>query len=193
MNNRKEISLKKIENLFSQYGHESYGEDLTQQEHMLQTAMLAEMEGYGNEVIAAAFLHDIGHLYADDESDGKTSRFGAANHDQLGATLLQDMGFPDKTVALVRGHVQAKRYLAFKKPDYLVNLSHASMKTLEMQGGAMTDEEASVFESDPWFKLHIKLREWDDSGKIPGLKAKPIACFFQLLDKVIRPETEDRL
>ena len=49
-----------------QRGAEQYtGEPVTQLEHALQSAWLAEQTGADDELVTAALLHDLGHLLAD--------------------------------------------------------------------------------------------------------------------------------
>ena len=153
--------------LYRKYGSEDYiGEPVSQIEHMCQCAQLAEQEGYDDEVILAAFFHDIGHLCehilpVTEQMNG----FGVVDHEKLGADYLRSKGFSPTIASLVENHVQAKRYLTYHYPDYYDQLSEASKQTLVLQGGRMTLEEAMAFESDTLFDLHIKLRRWDEKAK----------------------------
>ena len=156
-----------IMNCYEKHGGEEYaGEKVTQLEHMVQAAQLAEEQGYDEEVILAAFLHDIGHIceagYGENEMDG----FGIKNHEEIGADYLLSKGFSKKLARLVESHVEAKRYLTFKFPEYYNQLSDASKKTLEYQGGPMEEEEANAFEHYPFFDLIIKMRKWDEEAKV---------------------------
>lgn len=156
-----------IISLYNRYGDEDYiGEPVSQLEHMCQCALVAEKEGYDEETILAAFFHDIGHLcehiMAVEQMDG----YGVVDHEKLGAEFLRGHGFSEKIASLVQNHVEAKRYLTWKYPSYYEQLSVASKKTLEFQGGRMSNEEALQFESDPLFELHIKLRRWDEQAKL---------------------------
>ncbi len=159
-----DTNLNAVFRLFDRYGGQNYGEDVTQLEHMVQCGHLAEEAGYDDEVVLAALFHDIGHL-CDHAGMEYMGQFGAKQHDLIGAAFLRDHGFSEKVAALVAGHVAAKRYLTYKFPEYHEGLSHASKQTLVYQGGPMTSEEAAAFEQDPYFEMHIKLREWDDAGK----------------------------
>ena len=47
---------------YYQYGHLHYGEGVTELAHALQAAQLASVAGEKNSTIAAALLHDYGHL-----------------------------------------------------------------------------------------------------------------------------------
>src|SRR5262249_42705538 len=93
------------------------------------------------------------------------NEYGVADHEKLGADYLRGKGFSETIASLVENHVQAKRYLTYHHPEYYEQLSEASKKTLEFQGGRMTLEEAMRFETDPLFDLHIKLRRWDEKAK----------------------------
>ena len=175
-----------IMELYNGYGGNEYaGEKVTQLEHMVQAAELAEEQGFDEEVILAAFLHDIGHIAeaakdaaggVDDSAAGtnasaeadsrRMGAFGIKDHEELGAEFLREKGFSKKVYRLVESHVEAKRYLTAKDPAYYAELSDASKKTLEYQGGPMTDEEADAFEQYPLFTLIIQMRKWDEQAKI---------------------------
>jgi putative nucleotidyltransferase with HDIG domain len=170
--------IEELFNFFQESGFEEYvGEKVSQLEHALQTAKLAEEENYEDEVVLAALFHDIGHLMKFENEDAKMGNFGTKNHEHIGAQYLLDNGFSKKMYELVIGHVRTKKYLVYKFPDYKATLSEASLKTLEYQGGAMTEIEASTFEKDEFFHLHLKMREWDDKAKIPGLKTKSLTDY----------------
>jgi len=165
-----------IMELYNGYGGNEYaGEKVTQLEHMAQAAQLAEEQGFDEEVILAAFLHDIGHISeaaaagpdspAEDDSR-HMGAFGMKDHEELGAEFLREKGFSKKVCRLVESHVEAKRYLTVRDPAYYAQLSDASKKTLEYQGGPMTSEEAAAFEQYPLFNLIIQMRKWDEQAKI---------------------------
>lgn len=175
-------TAEEIINHIKLYGEEQYGEDITQKEHALQSALLAKEEGYENEVIIAALLHDIGHLIVEDESEQMEENLGMKNHEVIGANFLKQKGFSDLVCALIQGHVAAKRYLTFKNPAYYHELSAASKKTLVYQGGVMTQDEASDFESQANFHLNLKMREWDDHGKVENIELPEIDSFTPLLE-----------
>lgn len=157
--------VSEIFELYEQHGSNEYiGEPVSQLEHMAQTAALAKKDGYDEEVILAAFFHDIGHLCAN-ASGQQMNGFGAMDHEELGATFLKERGFSDRVVYLVKGHVAAKRYLTYKFPRYFKKLSEASRQTLIFQGGIMSIEEATLFENNPDANLMLKMRTWDDLAK----------------------------
>jgi phosphonate degradation associated HDIG domain protein len=152
--------------LYEKHGNEDYiGEPVSQLEHMSQAAVLAQQEGFEDEVILAAFFHDIGHLCADDTHTENMDGFGKVDHEKLGADYLRELGFSERLATLVESHVIAKRYLTYKYPEYYNQLSEASRATLEFQGGRMTEMEALVFEQHPDAELFIRLRYWDDKAK----------------------------
>ena len=152
--------------LYEKHGDEDYiGEPVSQLEHMSQAATLAEEEGFDDEVILAAFFHDIGHLCADDMATESMDGFGNVDHEKLGADYLRKHGFSEWLATLVESHVIAKRYLTYKYPEYYNKLSEASKATLEFQGGRMNEQEALTFESHPDAELFIRLRYWDDKAK----------------------------
>jgi phosphonate degradation associated HDIG domain protein len=157
--------------LFRQYGGSEYaGEKVTQLEHMVQAAQLAEQEGFDEEVILAAFLHDIGHICVSAQEDNAMDGWGIKDHEEVGAGFLRERGFSKRLARLVESHVEAKRYLTWKDPLYYEQLSDASKKTLEYQGGPMLTDEAIAFEQHPLFNLIIKMRHWDDTAKIEHLE-----------------------
>ena len=154
-----------VEHIFSLYeahGAQEYGERVSMLMHMMQCAQLAQAAGEDDEIILAAFFHDIGHFFEDEE---KMGIYGTQNHDDLGGKCLVDMGFPQRMASLVSSHVIAKKYLVYAEPAYYNELSEASKKTLEFQGGKMTPEEAAEFEKDPLAPIYVKIRKWDDLGK----------------------------
>ena len=162
-----EKTAEEVITLYRQFGEEDYiGEPVSQIEHMCQCAQLAEAEGYDEEVILAAFFHDIGHLCEQIMPVKQMDGYGIVDHEKLGADYLLSKGFSETIASLVENHVQAKRYLTLRYPDYYDQLSPASKKTLEFQGGRMTQDEAISFEADPLFELHIKLRRWDEKAKL---------------------------
>lgn len=170
---KKEAAIKVVDEVFSLYekwGAEDYiGEPVSQLEHMCQAAQLAENEGYDAEVVLAAFFHDIGHLAEHLMPVEKMEGVGVLDHEKIAARYLKEKGFSETICRLVQSHVQAKRYLTYKQPEYFEQLSPASRTTLRYQGGVMTAEEAEAFEKDDLHPLYIKLREWDDQAKVKNL------------------------
>lgn len=166
---QKEDALKtaeKIIGIFRTKGGDNYaGEEITQLEHACQAAQLAEQQGFDDEVILAAFLHDLGHLLSEDSEDDMDG-FGVKNHEAVGADFLKQHGFSERVATLVNAHVEAKRYLCFANKRYYDNLSEASKMTLLFQGGPMNAEEAAAFEENPLKNLIIRMRTWDEEAKV---------------------------
>jgi len=153
--------------LYERHGSDDYiGEAITQLEHMSQAAQLAMAEGVDDEVVLAAFFHDIGHLCGGDASMGG---YGVVSHERIGAEYLRRCGFGERMARLVQYHVEAKRYLTLRQPGYYQRLSEASRRTLEYQGGMMSEDEADVFERDPLFEVSSRMREWDERAKVVGV------------------------
>jgi phosphonate degradation associated HDIG domain protein len=183
---RNEQMIAEVFALYERFGDSDYiGEPVSQIEHMSQAAELAMAEGFDDEVVLAAFFHDIGHICA--ESAENMGGFGVVSHERLGADYLRRAGFSERMARLVEYHVQAKRYLTLKEPGYYERLSEASRRTMEYQGGVMTAEEAEAFEQDPLCKVSLRMRQWDEQAKemnvplidLEVLKAKAAALLVQ--------------
>ena len=150
--------------LYERFGASDYiGEPVSQIEHMSQAAQLAMAEGFDDEVVLAAFFHDIGHLCA--EGAENMGGYGVVSHERLGADYLREAGFSERLARLVEYHVEAKRYLTLREPGYFERLSEASRRTLEYQGGVMSEEEADAFERDPLCAVSLRMRQWDEQAK----------------------------
>jgi [1-hydroxy-2-(trimethylamino)ethyl]phosphonate dioxygenase len=159
--------LDEIFALYARRGEATYGEGVTQSEHALQAAWLAEQEGASAELIAAALLHDIGHLLHDLPDD--VAEHGIdTRHERLASAWLSQHFGPEVTEP-VRLHVAAKRYLCTAAPGYFDALSEASKLSLKLQGGPMSETEAKAFQSDPASQPAVRLRRWDEAAKQAGL------------------------
>lgn len=170
--------------LYIRYGANDYiGEPVSQLEHMSQSAFLAQQEGEEEEVILAAFLHDIGHLCSPGRPEESMAGYGIIRHEKVGADYLRAKGFSERLARLVESHVQAKRYLTFKNPAYYDQLSPASKQTLAFQGGRMSATEAAAFEADELFPLSIRMRNWDELAK---KKNQPVANLAVIREMLIR-------
>jgi phosphonate degradation associated HDIG domain protein len=178
-------TLKTILDLFEQKGSELYGqESVSQLEHALQCATLAEAAGQSYEVIAACLLHDIGHLIHD-LGDDPAERGIDDRHEYRAIPLLQQL-FDIAAIEPIRLHVDAKRYLCGADSNYWATLSPASQRSLELQGGAFSPDEASQFINQPHAKAAVKLRLWDDRAKIAGLDTPDLAHFVPILQKCLK-------
>jgi phosphonate degradation associated HDIG domain protein len=159
--------VDEVFDLYKKFGEADYiGEPVSQIEHMSQSAELAINEGFDDEVVLAAFFHDIGHICVmNGASDENMGGYGKKSHEKIGADYLRSCGFPERVAKLVENHVQAKRYLTYKFPEYYDQLSEASRKTLEYQGGVMSEAEGKAFENDALFETSIRMRKWDELAK----------------------------
>jgi len=152
--------VDEIMHLFAAKGSSEYGgERVSQLEHALQSAHLAQTENAPPNMIVAALLHDIGHLLAEAPD---------AAHEEIGHGYVA-RHFPDSVSEPVKLHVAAKRYLCATDAQYLGQLSPASLESLHIQGGPMTDTELDAFEEETFFHQAVTLRHWDDRAKIEKL------------------------
>jgi [1-hydroxy-2-(trimethylamino)ethyl]phosphonate dioxygenase len=177
-----------IRELFERNGGSLYGgEAVTQLEHALQAAMLAEADGAEAPLIVAALLHDIGHLLHDLPDDAPDDGVDDV-HEMLAYNWLRRHFGPDVTEP-VRLHVDAKRYLCAVEPGYHAALSTASQQSLELQGGTFSAEEALEFENRPFFEQGLRLRKWDDLAKEVGLLTPSLNHFLSYMTLVPRGRT----
>lgn len=171
--------------LFDRRGSGAYfGEAVSMREHALQAAHFARLARAPDELVVAALLHDVGHLVEDvpdDLADWKTD----ARHEDVGAAWLS-RHFGPAVCDPVRLHVPAKRYLCATQPAYLAKLSPASVHTLALQGGPMSPAEVAAFEREPYFRDAVRVRWWDDAGKVAGLATAPLEDYRRLVDAAVR-------
>ena len=158
--------IEEIFALYERFGNADYiGEPVSQLEHMSQAAQLAMKEGFDDQVVLAAFFHDIGHICVMQNESNSMDGYGVKSHEKIGSDFLRERGFPERVTKLVENHVQAKRYLTYKYPEYYQSLSQASKRTLEFQGGIMAAQGAEAFEGDVLFDVSIRMRKWDELAK----------------------------
>lgn len=156
------------------------GEQVTQQQHALQTAHAAEKDGAHDTLIAAAILHDYGHL-AHDIPQEVVAQGIDDKHEELVAALLEPYFVPAVTEP-ARLHVPAKRYLCAVEPSYFSKLSPVSVRSLERQGGPLTEAEVKAFESLPHFADAVRLRRYDEMGKDPDAVTPNLAYYRSYLE-----------
>jgi phosphonate degradation associated HDIG domain protein len=187
-----EGAIERIETLFLTRGQRLYSgahaERVTALAHALQCAQLAEWAHADEALVAAALLHDVGHLLrdepvADDEDD----------QHELHAVGWLRPDFPPAVVEPIRLHVAAKRYLCRRDPRYLAGLSAASVHSLALQGGVMDPDEADAFETLPHGMAAVQLRRWDDLAKEPAKRTPPLGYYRGLLQELLAPVPAERL
>jgi len=177
--------VERIDRLFATHGHVPYEgarrEAISALEHALQCAQLAEWAHADSSLVAAAFLHDVGHFLAAEavaRNDHVDDR-----HEELVVPFLAE-GFDAAVTEPVRLHVQAKRYLVRVDDAYARSLSPASVHSLALQGGPMRDDEMERFEDLPFAREAVQLRRWDDLAKEPGRRTPSIEWYLALLEDV---------
>jgi len=177
---RATILFDEIAALFDAQGHEAYGEGVSIAEHSLQTAALARAESADPALVAAALLHDIGHFIEQPDD-----AFGYHKHDQSGGAWLAAR-FPSVVSQPVRLHVAAKRYLCALEEVYFDRLSPDSVRSLALQGGAMSEQEVAAFDRLPRAAAAVQLRRFDEAAKVKDLVTPPVAHFLPYMRQCVR-------
>lgn len=173
-----------IFDLFARRGAEEYmGEAVSMAQHMEQSAACAFADNAADSLVVAALLHDIGHFIGEHPIEALEN--GIDNqHEDAGADYLQNC-FPLAVTEPIRLHVAAKRYLCATDDEYLARLSDASLNSLNVQGGPMNATEITRFEANPWHQDAVKLRLYDDDGKVAGLSIKPVTAYRATLETLL--------
>lgn len=148
-----------------------YDEVVTEHEHALQCAALARAEGQPDLIVAAALLHDVGHLLPE-----------PGPHEEVGAAAVSRWFGPEVTEP-VRLHVRAKRYLVATEAGY--PLSPSSRRSLVVQGGPLSAAEVAAFEAEPGFAAAVLVRRYDEAAKVPGVTVPPLASYLPLLARLL--------
>ena len=163
-----ENTTSEILSIFRKHGGIVYGERCSVLSHSIQAGLIAQNRGCDDELVLAAFLHDIGHLCPleyDQTAFSRMGEFGIEAHDRWAEAFLRERGFSERLIATVKNHVAAKRYLCFSEAAYYEELSEASKNTLRYQGGPMSEQEAKDFEQDPFFEDSLVIRKIDEAAK----------------------------
>jgi phosphonate degradation associated HDIG domain protein len=172
------LTLEDITALYRRKGGLGYsGEPVTQLEHALQCAKLAEDQGASDALVTACLLHDIGHLL-NDQGETPTMRGVDDTHQYFAIPFLRGL-FGDDVLEPIRLHVDAKRYLCAKHAGYWGSLSGDSKRSLELQGGTYSPAAAARFIEQPYARDAVRLREWDDLAKVAGTPTPDFGHFAQ--------------
>jgi predicted HD phosphohydrolase len=171
------LSFEAIEALYADRGGLTYGEGVSQLEHALQCAGLAEAGRAPPSLIVAALLHDVGHLL---EAEDLTTAGIDDRHESVGARALKGM-FGEAVWKPIALHVAAKRYLCFKDADYSRTLTPASQQSLALQGGPLNSVQAAIFERQSYWCEAIALRRFDDIGKSDDPAGRAFADFMPMM------------
>lgn len=155
------------------------GERVTQAQHALQAAHFAEQEGKSDTLIAAALLHDYGHVM--DESEDTVDRDVDGRHELIGSRFLEQH-FVDAVTEPGKLHVAAKRYLCATEDTYFAQLSPVSVRSLELQGGPFSEDQARAFEKNPHYEDAVQVRRYDERAKDPDLQTPGFDHFKKYLE-----------
>ena len=177
--------IDEIFRVFREYGSGQYlGEPVSMTEHMLQAAYAAEQDGAPPRLVAAALLHDYGHFIHGLPED--SAEHGVdTQHEEVACRFLAEH-FGEEIAEPIRLHVAAKRYLCAVEPSYLAELSPASVHSLELQGGPYGPDEIAAFEASPYAEDAVRLRRYDDAGKVPGLETPSLEDYRPVLEAALK-------
>ena len=177
-----DIRATLLMNFIKEKGESKYDPSVTQLEHALQSADLAQKSGATDQLVLAALLHDIGHLLVDEHQEKGDFLKTDFQHEQLAEQFLQKF-FPREITAPIQLHVAAKRYLCTVDATYYEQLSEASKKSFHLQGGFLSEAEVGFFEEEYCHKEAVQLRRWDDLSKVRNKNTPTIEHYFDLLKK----------
>jgi predicted HD phosphohydrolase len=167
--------------LYDRWGAEHYDEEVGQLDHALQTAALAAAHGADGPLVAAALLHDVGHLL-------EMSGGPAGPHERTAPAFLAPV-LPASVTTPIALHVAAKRYLCAVEAGYHAGLSAGSQRSLRRQGGPLAAGELAAFEATPGWAEAVALRRWDDGGKVDGASVPGLSSYEPLLRSLVCSES----
>ena len=179
--------VAELADLFARLGGLHYGEDVSQLEHALQTAHHARLDGAPPALVVAALLHDVGHMLQ--KAGENAAELGIdTRHEHISAGYLARAFGPEVTEP-IRLHVAAKRYRVAVEPRYLEGLSKASLQSLALQGGPMSEGEIQAFLAQPAAQAALRLRGYDEAGKAPDADVAGFETYGDLLrDQIDRAD-----
>jgi len=183
------LSIPDILQLLNSRATTWYGQEaVSQLEHALQCAQLAENAGESDSTVAAALLHDLGHMLSQnqaliEDADPDAHPEKDDLHQFVALPFLRSL-FPDAVLEPIKLHVDAKRYLCAVDAAYWEALSPASKHSLVLQGGAFDAAQVHAFEALPFCQEAVRLRRYDDLAKVPGAPTAGLAHFSQTMARV---------
>ncbi|MEK2606248.1 phosphonate degradation HD-domain oxygenase [Burkholderia arboris] len=181
------LTVEEIHGLYREHGHVTYsGEPVTQLEHALQSALLAEEAGAGEALVAAAFLHDLGHLL-NRQGETPSARGIDDLHQYYVLPFLRPL-FSDAVLEPIRLHVDAKRCLCRTDAGYFESLSPDSVRSLALQGGIFSEEETTAFLQRPFAEDALRLRRWDDTAKEEGKVTPDLDHYMEIVARQVRTD-----
>lgn len=183
-NDTAEQKVAVLFNYMEKRGQSFYDEVVTQLEHALQCAALAQQNNASPTLITGALLHDIGHIVLDEHNADKAFLDTDLTHEEVGAQYMEPF-FSEAVTTPIRLHVPAKRYLCTTDASYHDGLSEASKRSYRLQGGAMSNTEQEAFEQIPHFQDALTLRRWDDLAKVKGLETAGLETYRDIVQQCL--------
>lgn len=181
------LTIPQIVELLGSRATTWYGQEaVSQLEHALQCAHLAERANEAPETVVAALLHDLGHMLSAERTPVADQDALPAKddlHQFVALPFLRSL-FPDAVLEPIKLHVDAKRYLCAVDAGYWADLSPASKHSLELQGGRYDDAQVRGFEDLTFYAEAVRLRRYDDLAKVPGQVTPPLAHYAALMGQV---------
>ena len=181
------LTIPQIVELLGSRATTWYGQEaVSQLEHALQCAHLAERANEAPETVVAALLHDLGHMLSAERTPVADQDALPAKddlHQFVALPFLRSL-FPDAVLEPIKLHVDAKRYLCAVDAGYWAELSPASKHSLELQGGRYDDAQVRAFEDLTFYAEAVRLRRYDDLAKVPGQVTPPLAHYAALMGQV---------
>ena len=179
------LTLEDLFTALADRGTGAYGlSDVTQLEHALQAAAMAQDAGMSDGMVIAALFHDVGHLFESEDDIDLASEGIDDKHEESSAEVLAPL-FGDAIAEPVRLHVASKRYLCAVEAAYFDALAPDSVTSLALQGGPMSEAEVAEFETNPYFADGVALRRIDDQAKVAGLKTPGIEAYRDIAERLV--------
>ena len=186
------LTTNDIVRLLIDHGAKQYGrEAVSQLEHALQCAHLAESAGETDEVIIASLLHDVGHMLMAESSGAIEVNTDRDDLHQYTLMPFLRGKLPDAVLEPIRLHVDAKRYLCQADAAYFGSLSAASVHSLALQGGLFSADQAHAFLQQPHAEAAVRLRRYDDLAKVAGRAVPPLKHYLPQLEQLMAADSPE--